>query len=598
MGRCNSYEYGDKMKNKLITFNLITISLVIFIITATGNYFYQKAITKSKLLYTTELQKQLSNSFLMKIKSVENTLEVMAKTDAVIGYLQNTLRDETADKVKKEQEVRELFHTYGNIHPEYLSMVLISDDGNDYISNDSYRVENDSFESEPWFEEAMEEGYSYQFYNAIRNLKSWKIYDNHTFLSVAKAVEIGEKKAGVLLVDISLQDLRDFYRELEFDTNNFFFLMNDAGQIILSPTNEIVHRVKSEWFKEDEGIVKAELVRRHFHLIYNKYAGKRIIVVSAYDVQKEQDVLKTFFQISLSVAMLAFVLAISWSIYFVSKVTQPLVKLASLMKKASTGNLELRFEEECDTEIEALGDAFNKMLVKIKELLGMVHEEKIQKQDAEMRAMQEKLKPDFLYVTLGLLKKVTKENDIEKAKKVATLASDFYNIRLDRDLQLITLDEELKMVTSYIEIQRLRDEHLFKYEISCSAEQRSFMVPHMCLQPLVENSINHGIKHSGTEGTFLKIKVLDEENGITILIEDNGSCMPTSIMRQLNHNLAHNDWTEWEGGYGVQEVGRKIWDGFAKGSGLSYYINRKGFTVAKLTMIYEAETEGEGEHAN
>lgn len=584
-------DYGDEMKNKLITFNLITISLVIFIITATGNYFYQKATTKSRFIYTTELQKQLSNAFLMKIKSLENTLEVLSEATAVLEYLEQSEKKDFTDKVLKEQAVRELFYTYGKIYPEYLSMVLITKDGNDYISNDSYRIENDSFNKEPWFKESMKEGYSYQFYNAMRNLKSWKMYDNHTFLSIAKTVMVGEKKIGVLLIDLSLQDLRDFYRELELDTNNFFFLMNSTGQVILSPENEIVHRIKSDWFKENEGVVRADLLHRQYNLIYNKYAGKEIIIVSAYDIQKEQDILKTFFQLSISVAMVAFILAITWSIFFVSKVTKPLIKLASLMKRASTGNLEVYFEEECDSEIQSLGDAFNKMLVKIKELIGIVYEEKQQKKDAQLFMLHEQIKPTFLYSNFELIKQLAEKKGAEDIVRITGLASEFYRGCLMKGKDLITLEEELEMVSIYVELQRLQNENLFSYEIQCPNELKSFMVPHMCVQSLVDNSINHGIKSNGIEGAYLKIKVMDEEGGITILIEDNGSRMPSSIMRQLNYNLSHNDWTEWEGGLGIQEVGRCLWQSFGKGSGLSFYINRKGYTVAKLTILNDREEE-------
>lgn len=579
------------MKNKLITFNLITISLVIFIITASGNYFYQKSTTKSRFIYTTELQKQLSNSFLMKIKNVENTLEILSKEPVILDYLESNKHKTIRDKVLKEQAVRDIFYTYGEIYPEYLSIVLISEDGNDYISNDSYRIENDSFVKETWFKEAMAEGFSYQFYNAIRNLKSWKIYDNHTFLSIAKAVNLGKKKVGVLLIDLSLQDLRDFYRELEPDTNNFFFLMDSAGQIILSPTNEIVHRVKVEWFTEDEGLVRANLLNRQYNLIYNKYAGRKLTIVSAYDVLKEQDVLKTFFQLSLSVAMIAFLLAITWSIFFVSKVTKPIIKLASLMKKASTGNLELRFEEECDTEIQALGDAFNKMVVKIKELIGIVHEEKKQKKDAQLLILHEQIKPKFLYSNFELIHSLAEKKGEKDILHVTELAADFYKSSLIKDKELITLEEELKMVSLYLDLQMLQNEDLFTYEIHCPKELKSFKVPFMCLQSLADNSLTHGIKSSGNEGAYLKIKVMDEMKGLTILLEDNGSRMPSGIMRQLNYNLSHNDWTEWEGGLGIQEIGRNLWQNFGKGSGLSYYINRKGFTVAKLTILNDKEEE-------
>lgn len=579
------------MKNKLITFNLITISLVIFVITATGNYFYQKSTTKSRFVYTTELQKQLSNSFLMKIRNVENTLEVLSTDSAIIDYLKSRGSKAVSDKVLKEQAVRDVFYTYGKTYPEYLSMVLVTKDGNDYISNDSYRIENDSFVKEIWFKESMTEGYSYQFYNAIRNLKSWKIYDNHTFLSIAKSVKVGEESIGVLLIDLSLQDLRDFYRDLELDTNNFFFLMDSAGQVILSPANDMVHRVKAKWFTEDEGVIRATLLNRQYNLIYNKFAGKKITIVSAYDVLKEQDVLKTFFQLSLSVAMVAFLLAITWSIFFVSKVTKPLIKLASLMKKASTGYLELRFEEECDTEIQALGDAFNKMVVKIKELIGIVHEEKQQKKDAQLLILHEQVKPKFLDSNFELIRSFAEKKDVDMILHVTNLASDFYKRSLIKNKDLLTLEEELKMVSIYLDLQILQNENMFTYEIYCPKELKEFKVPFMSIQSLADNSINHGIKSSGNEGAYLKIKVMDEECGITILIEDNGSRMPSSIMRQLNYNLSHNDWTEWEGGLGIQEIGRNLWQNFGRGSGLSYYINRKGFTVAKLTILNEKEEE-------
>lgn len=574
------------MKNKLITFNLITISLVIFIITATGNYFYQKAMTKSRLIYTTELQKQLSNSFNQKIRSVEKVLDIILQSEDVANYL--TKEDKNiSNKILKEQKVRDLFESYSQIYPEFLSLVLISEDGKDYISNDSYRIVNDSFDKEPWFQEAMEEGESYEFYNSIRNLKSWKIYDNHTFFSIAKLVEVGGKKVGVLLVDLSLTELRDSYRELEFDTNNFFFLMNSSGQVILSPSNEIVHRIKSEWFTEDEGVIRAEILNREYNLIYNKYRDKKLVIVSAYDVLKEQDVLKTFFQLSLTIAMIAFVLAITWSIYFVSKVTKPIVKLSNLMQRASTGNLEVRFEEECDTEIQSLGDAFNKMVIKIKQLLDIVYSEQQEKRESELQVMQEQIKPHFLYSTLDMVSDMAVEHKVFDIVNVIKMMSDFFKISLEKGKDLIPLEDELRMVRNYMDIQILRYENIFSFNISCPKNLEKSLVPRMCLQPLVENSIFHGIRDSKTQNLKIKITVMEEEKGVTILVENTGNSIHSSIMRQLNYNLAHDDWTEWEGGFGIQHVGKRLSHTFGKGSGLSYYIDKKGSTVAKVTIFYQ-----------
>lgn len=574
------------MKNKLIGFNLLIITIVIAIITVTGNYYYQKIMLKSRLDYTTELQRQLSNSFFLKMDTVEKSLEVLSASASIIDYLENDSSEEPA--TIKEQRVRDLFQYYEKIYPEYLNILLVSSKADTYVSNDAYRIVDDSFQGESWYQEAYQNGYSYQFYNAIRNLKSWKVYDNYSFLSISKVVEINGEKKGVLLIDLSLEEMKNFYTKVDQDSGHFFFLMNGAGEVILSPENQIVHRIKSEWFQGDEGIVKAKLLNRSYNLIYNKYEDKGLTIVSAYDIQKEEAVLRSFFNLSIFVALVAFVFAISWSIYFVSKVTKPLSKLSSLMKVASTGDLEVRFEEDCENEIQSLGTAFNKMVIKIKELLDIVYQEQKQKRDAYLQVMQEQIKPHFLYNTLDMIGWMARKHKALDIVHLIELMGNFFRISLSKGKEMISLADELKMISSYLDIQGLRYGNLFTYEINCPEHLSKSIVPRLCLQPLVENSIYHGIKESDNEQSLLKITVIDLDGGISIFVEDNGKPMDEEKMSVLNHCLSTNDWSLWEGGFGVQNVGSRLWHTFSKGSGLTYHLNEEGFTVAKITIYYQS----------
>lgn len=580
------------MRKKLIIFNLIILSIVIFMLTGTGTYIYHNAIKKSRFAYTSELQRQLSNSFKQKIENVENTLDLMCKTDSVINCL--VYSNSAGSKVQREQKVRDLFYTYEKIYPEYMNIVMVYNNGKDYISNDSYRLINDNFYNESWYMEAIENGASYQFYNAVRNLKSWKAYDSHTYLSISKPVVYGNEIIGVLMIDVSLEDLNELYRELEPDTNSFFFLMNTGGQILLSPLNSSLYRIKSEWFAEDEGIVNANLNGKPYDLIYNKYSNKNIIIVAAMDVTKEQQVLNPFFTLSAYIGVMAFLLATSWSIYFMSKVTKPLTKLSSLMQAASTGDLDVRFDEPCADEINALGQSFNKMVGKIKNLLNMVYEEQKQKRDAELQVMQEQIKPHFLYNTLNLISWMARKHGAVNIIHVIELMSNFFRISLSKGKEMIPLSDELKMVSSYMDIQRLRYESLFSYEITCPKEAESKKILRMSLQPLIENCIYHGIKESDNESSIINIQVTNLEKGISIRIENNGKAMEDEMMNTLNFNLSTNNWEEWEGGFGIQNVGKRLWHTFAKGSGLTFSKNAKGFTVATLTIIYEEDGQENG----
>lgn len=326
-----------------------------------------------------------------------------------------------------------------------------------------------------------------------------------------------------------------------------------------------------------------------YSLIYNKYSDKNIIIVAAMDITKEQQVMNPFFALSAYIGIMSFILASSWSIYFLSRLTKPLTKLSSLMQDASTGNLDLRFEEPCADEIKDLGQAFNKMVIKIKNLLNMVYEEQRQKRDAELQVMQEQIKPHFLYNTFDLISWMARKHSASNIVHLIELMSNFFRISLSKGKELIPLADELKMVSSYMDIQMLRYGSLFQYEINCPEEVKNKPIPRMSIQPLVENCIYHGIKESDNETSILKITVFNKEYGISVRIEDNGKVIDNRIMEKLNHNLISNNWENWDGGFGIQNVGKRLWHSFAKGSGLSYSKSRDGFTVATLTIIYKEE---------
>ena len=88
---------------------------------------------------------------------------------------------------------------------------------------------------------------------------------------------------------------------------------------------------------------------------------------------------------------------------------------------------------------------------------------------------------------------------------------------------------------------------------------------------------------------MLQIVVREIDGGISIIIKDNGKGMDDTIMEKLNVCLQNNNWDGWNGGFGVKNVGNRIWHSFKKGSGLYYSKDEEGFTVANLRIVYPDE---------
>ena len=576
------------MRRKLLLFNLAMILLVVFILALSGVYVYRQNLMKSRMSYITELQRQLAASFDLKIKSVENTLDILANTREIKDCLMYD-GENPALKIEDEQAVRLLFSNYEKVNSDYLNMILVFGNGKEYISNDTYRLVNESFFKEQWFKEAVKNDYSYQFYNALRNLESWKKYDDGSYISIAKSVQDNHKSIGVIMIDVSLEEFKKLYRDIEEDTGSFFFLMNDEGKIILSPVNNIVYRVNSTWFSEKEGIIVSNILGKKYKFVYNKFRDENLLIVGAYDMEKENVILIHILEISLIMALSAFFIAMIWSVYFVSALTTPLLTLSELMKQASEGNFDVRFNEECDGDIQVLGKSFNKMASKLKDFLEMIYIEQKEKREAELQVMQEQIKPHFLYNTLDMMSWMARKHEALDIVNVIARLSDFFRISLSKGKEQIPLGEELKMVSSYLDIQSLRYQDLFVYDIDCPKYLESRYILRMSLQPLVENCLYHGIKEADNEESLLQIVIREIDGGISIMIKDNGKGMDDTVMEKLNFCLQNNNWDGWNGGFGVKNVGNRIWHSFKKGSGLYYSKDEEGFTVANLRILYPDE---------
>ena len=567
------------MRRKLLLFNLAMILLVVFILAVSGVYVYRQNLMKSRMSYITELQRQLAASFDLKIKSVENTLDILANTREIKDCLMYD-GENPALKIEDEQAVRSLFTNYEKVNSDYLNMILVFGNGKEYISNDTYRLVNESFFKEQWFKEAVKNDYSYQFYNALRNLESWKKYDDGSYISIAKSVQANHKSIGVIMIDVSLEEFKKLYRDIEEDTGSFFFLMNDEGKIILSPVNNIVYRVNSTWFSEKEGIIVSNILGKKYKFVYNKFRDENLLIVGAYDMEKENVILIHILEISLIMALTAFFIAMIWSVYFVSALTTPLLTLSELMKQASEGNFDVRFNEECDGDIQVLGKSFNKMASKLKDFLEMIYTEQKEKREAELQVMQEQIKPHFLYNTLDMMSWMARKHEALDIVNVIARLSDFFRISLSKGKE---------QISSYLDIQSLRYQDLFVYDIDCPKYLESRYILRMSLQPLVENCLYHGIKEADNEESLLQIVIREIDGGISIMIKDNGKGMDDTVMEKLNFCLRNNNWDGWNGGFGVKNVGNRIWHSFKKGSGLYYSKDEEGFTVANLRILYPDE---------
>jgi two-component system, LytTR family, sensor kinase len=140
---------------------------------------------------------------------------------------------------------------------------------------------------------------------------------------------------------------------------------------------------------------------------------------------------------------------------------------------------------------------------------------------AHLQALKSQLQPHFLFNTMHSISALML-TDVRAADRMMTRLSDLLRISLENDgVQIITLNQELEFVTGYLEIEKVRFEDRLRVVFDVAPETLDALVPHLLLQPLVENAVRHGISKRSANGE-IRVAVNQDGGSLYLRVRDNG----------------------------------------------------------------------------
>lgn len=145
--------------------------------------------------------------------------------------------------------------------------------------------------------------------------------------------------------------------------------------------------------------------------------------------------------------------------------------------------------------------------------------------ELKLNALQSQMDPHFIFNVLNSVQDSFINNDVMEANKYLTDFAKLMRLFLDSsDNKYIALTKEVKLLTHYVELERMRVQGKFDYDFSIddNIDTDEMYVPSMLLQPIVENSIKHGLRYKEGQGQLLVEIKQDDAQALHIVIEDNG----------------------------------------------------------------------------
>lgn len=375
----------------------------------------------------------------------------------------------------------------------------------------------------------------------------------------------GGGEAAWVSLDISFSSISSYLKNVSIGQRGYCFLMDREGNIVYHPQQQLLYAgLKSEDTEALAALEDGDYADDTVIYCLASVEGSdwRAVGVSYVDELVNRNV-NDMIRLSclLAVVVLGAALLTSWLLFrFLGR---PLRGLASAMESFESDADHFAYKPVGGTrEVQELSDSFEHMVLRIQELMTTVREEEINLRKTELKALQAQINPHFLYNTLDSIAWMCEQGRNADAVRVVHALARLFRISISRGHELIPIAKEIEHAESYLQIQMYRYKNQFTYDFDVDPDCLSYYCNKITLQPIIENSINHGLDLMVDEG---RIDVLVRQDGddIVFSVRDNGVGMSEE---QIEAIMQHGPTDRT--GIGIKNVNDRLKIYFGKSYGL------------------------------
>lgn len=376
----------------------------------------------------------------------------------------------------------------------------------------------------------------------------------------------GGGEAAWVSLDLSFSGISSYIKNVSIGQRGYCFLMDDAGNIIYHPQQQLLYAgLKSE---DTEALAALEDgAYADDTVIYSVASvgesGWRAVGVSYVDELVNRNV-NDMIRLSLWLAVVVLAVAVLTSWLLSRLIGKPLRGLASAMESFESDADHFTYRPVGGTrEVQELSDSFEHMVLRIQELMTTVREEEVNLRKTELKALQAQINPHFLYNTLDSIAWMCEQGRNADAVKMVHALARLFRISISRGHELIPIAKELEHAESYLQIQMYRYKNQFTYTFDVDPDCLGYYCNKITLQPIIENSINHGLDLMVEEGR-IDVRVRFDGEDIVFSVQDNGVGMGPEQLEAIMQN-GPTDRT----GIGIKNVNDRLKIYFGRNYGLS-----------------------------
>ena len=542
------------MKNSMLLqlFFYYIIGNLLFVLFLSSIFYYTSKyiIMNKEIEYTNGNVISTSRYITLYADKLKNIINLLSVDADVRNFLISGNED-------SKKSIEKMIYSILDSNKGIKNITVIGKNGNIVSSdkNNDMKI-SENMMKEKWYVDAINNS-DMPVFNPSRKNSTSSMNSALWFLSISRDIKNSKgENLGVIVFDIKYETLERYLNSISFG--------KQIDNIIVDKNNNIIYYKDVKCFADKKCLAKFSEKNKNkdTYLYETQIENTNWNLRSLANTNDLVTLKKNFSHIVIIIFLVSLAFSSIITFIVITKILRPLIKLENHMQNFENNLREFHLSEKTGYEVQNLVEHFNIMVEKIKYL-----------REYEIKALHSQINPHFLYNTLDTIIWMAEFEDNEKVISITKSLANYFRLSLSNGHEKIPLKDEIMHTKEYLFIQKQRYEDKLSYFFNIEDESLlSIEVPKIIIQPIVENSIYHGIKNLSGNG-IITIDVYRENSTVNISVKDNG----------IGFEKAKQFKKSKTGGVGTQNVDKRI--KFYYGKNYGVFINKDSKTEGAEVII-------------
>ena len=540
----------NSMLLQLFFYYLVGNLLFILFLSSIFYYTSKYIIMNKEIEYTNKNVMSTSRYITLYVEKLQNIINLLSVNADVRNFL-------TLGNNNSKKSIEKIVYSILDNNKGIKNITVIGKNGSIISSdkNNDMKISANMMK-EKWYVDAINNS-DMPVFNPVRKDEDSSMNSNSWFLSISRDIKNSKgENLGVIVFDIKYEMFERYLRSNAFGRQSDSIIIDNHGNVIYYrdvkcfADKKCLAKFSEKNKNKDTYLYETQIENTNWNL--RSLANTNDLITLK----------KNFSHIVIIIFLVSLAFSSIITFIVITKILRPLIKLENHMQNFENNLREFHLSEKTGYEVQNLVEHFNIMVEKIKYL-----------REYEIKALHSQINPHFLYNTLDTIIWMAEFEDNEKVISITKSLANYFRLSLSNGHEKIPLKDEIMHTKEYLFIQKQRYEDKLSYFFNIEDERLlSIEVPKIIIQPIVENSIYHGIKNLSGNG-IITIDVYRQNSTVNISVKDNG----------IGFEKAKQFKKSKTGGVGTQNVDKRI--KFYYGKNYGVFINKDSKTEGAEVII-------------